>query len=501
MTTEPVLVLQMQRMGDIILSFPLFLWTKRTSPDHPVWVVAEPGFYNELLGVLPPGHVPALDGRQRTGGQKLQVHPELEPQAGSGRTGRQFEGRPQVRGRAHGVRPARPWTLAALSGGAYRKQPPQPFPWAELNALDCVDPGCFSSTNFDPPREIDPENHAVGLFLGASDENKRPDAWFWASLARELEKRGLKVVLLGGPGDKALCEEVKKLFTGRVVDACGQFGLREFAAVGQTLSLMVTPDTGPMHLAAWSGLLTLNLSMGPVNPWETGPYPPGHYVLRANMSCLDCWHCRFEKSRCQDHFDPAQVAYLIWRLVTPRGANRAFVPPGTRLYRTGRTPEGFYDLVPVGQSGKRASDYLGEFWRSLFGASLACGTGKGLNSPGRPWPKPTPTWPRGFREPRRSLRHESGSPWCPEPPLGRASGPRRLPCSDPWPATCTWTWKMPISRARPWRDAWIGWNSCVRFCPDLLGRRTRPHRLNTVPARGPAPDLADGENTSPVPYF
>lgn len=368
MTTEPILVLQMQRMGDIILSFPLFLWTKRTSPDNPVWVVAEPTFYNELLGVSPPvTYLPwtatgELTARKYKFILNLSHRPEAAELTGSLEADLRFGAASTKSGlHVHGR-----WQLyrAALTENNRHNR----FHWAELNALDCVDPGSFPSTNFDPPRINNSENHAVGLFLGASDEIKRPNAWFWASLARELEKRGLKVVLLGGPDDKALCEEVKKLFTGRVVDACGQFGLREFAAVGQTLSIMVTPDTGPMHLAAWSGLLTLNLSMGPVNPWETGPYPPGHYVLRANMSCLDCWHCRFEKPRCQDHFDPAQVAYLIWRLVAPRDANRAFVPPRTRLYRTGRTPEGFYDLIPLGQSDRRASDYLGEFWRGIFGA-------------------------------------------------------------------------------------------------------------------------------------
>lgn len=368
MNTEPVLVLQMQRMGDIILSFPLFLWTKRTSPDHPVWVVAEPTFYNELLGVSPPvTYLPwtatsELAARSYKLILNLSHRPEASELAGSLQAGLKFGAvRTQSGLHVHGR-----WQLyrAALTGNNRHNR----FHWSELNALDCVDPGSFSSTHFDLPRSNNSDNHAVGLFLGASEEIKRPDAWFWASLARELEKRGLKVVLLGGPDDRALCQEVKRLYTGRVVDACGQFGLREFAAVGQTLSMMITPDTGPMHLAAWSGLLTLNLSMGPVNPWETGPYPPGHYVLRANMSCLDCWHCRFESPRCLDHFDPAQVAYMTWRLLTPRDANKVFVPPGTRLYRTGRTPEGFYDLIPLGGAEKRASDYLGDFWRGVFGA-------------------------------------------------------------------------------------------------------------------------------------
>ncbi|WP_348981287.1 hypothetical protein [Salidesulfovibrio onnuriiensis] len=53
MEKKPVLVLQMQRMGDLILSFPLFLWLERAFPGHPVWVVAEEGFYKPLMPLAP----------------------------------------------------------------------------------------------------------------------------------------------------------------------------------------------------------------------------------------------------------------------------------------------------------------------------------------------------------------------------------------------------------------------------------------------------------------
>ena len=367
MSNEPVLILQMQRMGDIVLSFPLFLWLKRNAPERPIWVVAEPSFYNELLNVSPAvTYLPwtathELSARDYSLIVNLSHRPEAAQLAGSLRARLkigpvQEDSDLRVRGR---------WQLyrASLTGNNRHNR----FHWAELNALDCVDKGCFPSTNFDPPRIMPESNEAVGLFVGASQEEKRPGASFWAALARELERRGLKVMLLGGPGEKPLCEEIKRLHGGKLVDTCGRLGLREFMAVGQTLSLMVTPDTGPMHLAAWSGLLTLNLSMGPVNPWETGPFQPGHYVLRADKSCLGCWQCRFAHARCRDCFDPVQVAYLTWRLARARDSRKITALPGTRLFRTGRTPEGFYDLVPIGRQVPRASDLLGEMWRGMFG--------------------------------------------------------------------------------------------------------------------------------------
>ena len=50
---KPILVIQMQRMGDLILSFPLFLWLGRAFPGHPVWVMGEPAFAGPLARLGP----------------------------------------------------------------------------------------------------------------------------------------------------------------------------------------------------------------------------------------------------------------------------------------------------------------------------------------------------------------------------------------------------------------------------------------------------------------
>ena len=383
MASEPVLVLQMQRMGDIILSFPLFLWLRRQAPDRPVWVVAEKSFYDQLLGIspqvtyLPWTATEVLASRGYSQLVNLSHRPEAARLAGQLEAARKLgpvlsEGSLNVFGR---------WQLyrTSLTGNNRHNR----FHWAELNALDCVEPAQFAATRFDPPRTLGGEaGRAVGLFVGASEANKRPEPAFWAGLALELERRGLKPVLMGGPAEMELCAEVRRLHGGKLVDTSGRLSLKEFMAVGQTLGLLVTPDTGPMHLAAWSGLKTLNLSMGPVNPWETGPFQPGHFVLRASMSCLDCWRCRHETPRCRDRFDPGQVAYLAWRVVKTGGEGRLAPPPGMRLFRTGRTPEGFYDLVPVGSRARRAPDILGELWRGVFGAFFGLWDG---SRPGRSW--------------------------------------------------------------------------------------------------------------------
>jgi len=376
----PVLVLQMQRMGDIVLSFPLFLWLRRADPARPVWVVAEEQFYQALKTVSPPvvyapwtavEHLPASEYSLLV---NLSHRPEAASLAGELRAATRLG--PYLDRDGH-LRVGGGWQLyrASLTGNNRHNR----FHWVELNALDCVAPAQIASTRFDTPRVPAPGKDRVGLFLGASQAEKRPDAAFWAALAHGLQRRGLAVVLLGGPAEAELAAEVRRLHGGTLADFTGQLSLEQFMAAGQTMSLLITPDTGPMHVAVWSGLMTLNLSMGPVNPWETGPFNPGHYVLRAGISCQGCWRCRFPEPRCRERFDPEQVAYLGWKLA--RGG-RPMPPPGTRLYRTGRGAAGFYQLEPVGRAAARAGDRLGEFWRGLFGAHFGLW---GPETPRRDW--------------------------------------------------------------------------------------------------------------------
>ena len=53
MAADPVLVLQLHRMGDLILTFPLLMRLRQLWPDNPLWVVAEPVFFQQLMPLAP----------------------------------------------------------------------------------------------------------------------------------------------------------------------------------------------------------------------------------------------------------------------------------------------------------------------------------------------------------------------------------------------------------------------------------------------------------------
>jgi heptosyltransferase I len=60
------------------------------------------------------------------------------------------------------------------------------------------------------------------------------------------------------------------------------------AALLQRAALMITTDTGPMHMAAAVETPTVVL-FGPTAPWRTGPYGKGHRIVRADLACSPCF--------------------------------------------------------------------------------------------------------------------------------------------------------------------------------------------------------------------
>ena len=372
MNKKPILILQMQRMGDLILSYPLMLWLARRYPGHPIFVAAEELFYKPLMGLSP-----AVTYFPWTGANVLRQHEfelvlNLSIQekaavlAGEVKAGEKLGPVQSPDGSrfVHGD-----WQLYRAS--LVRNNLYNRYHWAELNALDAIPRGDLTATRFDVPRTLPGAVTKVGLFLGASEKAKRPSSDFWAGLVREMLKRGLHPVLFGGPAERELGARVQKKGGLPVLNLCGKLGLNEFGAVGQTLALFITPDTGPMHLAAWTGLKCLNLSMGPVNPWETGPHAPGHFVLRADMGCArGCWQCSREALDCHEPFAPARVASLAARMAAGDGAAKLskLTLPGLTLFETGKGDLGLYHIRRLDRAAPDDERLASRFWQRFFGS-------------------------------------------------------------------------------------------------------------------------------------
>ena len=368
MSEEPILVLQLQRMGDLVLTFPLLLQLKRRHPDNPVWVVAEPQFFKPLMPLapevtfFPPAHISQLS-RIR---YKLAVNLSSRGEAADCMGRLSAEAALGQISRSNGLHILGFWQLYRASLTQNNRH--NAFHWADLYRLDLEPRVQAARTGHAHPRPAG--RGRVGIVLGASEQAKRPDARFWARLAQRLVRSGVMPFFLGGIAEKELGLEVGRLAHLPDANLCGRLPLDEVAALFRELDLCITPDTGPMHLADWLGTPVLNLSMGPVNALETGPVSPGQWILRANMSCAGCWQCRHARSiPCRQAFSPAAVeraALAVLEGSVPSLTEGAL--PGLALHRTGRDSLGLYRLEQAypAKEFPKGRDLLDAFWQGVF---------------------------------------------------------------------------------------------------------------------------------------
>lgn len=129
----------------------------------------------------------------------------------------------------------------------------------------------------------------VALNLGASHPVNRWPIEKFASLAERLTlDLGAAVLLIGGNDDRELADGVLARLTTPVVDLVGRTSLTELGAVLQRCKLVVSADTGPLHLATAVGTPVIAL-FGAADPERTGPVGKGHVVLTAGgLSCVPC---------------------------------------------------------------------------------------------------------------------------------------------------------------------------------------------------------------------
>jgi lipopolysaccharide heptosyltransferase I len=105
---------------------------------------------------------------------------------------------------------------------------------------------------------------------------------------RLVTERRAVVIFTGSPDDRATAERIRGMMRENALNWAGETTLRELAALASLADLFITTDTGPMHLAAAAGARVVAL-FGPTAPWRTGPYGPGHVVVRKGPACSPCF--------------------------------------------------------------------------------------------------------------------------------------------------------------------------------------------------------------------
>lgn len=167
-----------------------------------------------------------------------------------------------------------------------------------------------------------PEAHRAGyvaMAIGGAHVGKRMTTGQWAAVCRLLD---YPVVLLGGPEDAAAAAEIEALAGGKVWSGAGRLTVHQGADLMRQARVVVSGDTGMMHLAAalrcrivsvW-GCTVPGLGMAPWRPH------PGSVIIepkgRRRRPCSKLGNrCRYgARNRCITAVDPEEVAEAVRRL-------------------------------------------------------------------------------------------------------------------------------------------------------------------------------------------
>jgi heptosyltransferase-1 len=151
----------------------------------------------------------------------------------------------------------------------------------------------------------------IAIQPGARWLNKRWPVENFAGLVHLLEQKfpEIRFAVFGGGDEKNLGEIISRAAPSRCLNLCGETTLPEMIEWVRLCDLMVTNDTGPMHVAAALGKPLIAL-FGPTEPRRTGPYGQLENVLRIELPCEPCLkpYCLWKNpNECLTAIAPATV--------------------------------------------------------------------------------------------------------------------------------------------------------------------------------------------------
>jgi ADP-heptose:LPS heptosyltransferase len=299
------------------------------------------------------------------------------------------------------------------------------FNLVDLYAMGGSGPGTFSPLSVSVPAEgriwaddfLRPQTATVRQWIavqvGASDVMKawRPE-YFGRTLAALSRRPGVGFVLIGTAAEAESIGQAKTTYracggTAPLLDASGRTTLHQLVGLLSRCQLLLTNDTGPMHIAVGVGIAVIDLSVGHVDHCETGPYGPGHWVIQPDLGCSPCGFDQIcAHHACKDRLIPEEVANLCLHALElgPFPSWSA----GLRVYQSCTDADGLGSFnMRAGQVDAETAWYAA-YWRRFWYQDF---TGKQSRLPSNPETVPDQAhalaWMKEAAQPLRRLEEHA----------------------------------------------------------------------------------------------
>ncbi len=138
----------------------------------------------------------------------------------------------------------------------------------------------------------------ITIAIGAQFATKRMP---YTKLIEIIEQIDRPIILVGGPMDNELAEQIIKHFQAKnIKNACGGFSLQQSASIVSQSKLILTNDTGLMHIASCFQIQTVSVWGNTVPALGMYPYFPNHSELYTieevkGLNCRPCSKIGYQK--------------------------------------------------------------------------------------------------------------------------------------------------------------------------------------------------------------
>lgn len=142
--------------------------------------------------------------------------------------------------------------------------------------------------------------------------NWLPKRWPYdkfAKLADNLsDKLNARIIITGAPRDSGLAKSIIEMSESKPINAAGSTSIKSLGALMERADLVISSDSGPMHLALGVKTKVIGL-FGPTSDTLTGPYGSGGFtVLKKDVGCpVPCYNFDCRDYRCMDSISVDEV--------------------------------------------------------------------------------------------------------------------------------------------------------------------------------------------------
>lgn len=157
----------------------------------------------------------------------------------------------------------------------------------------------------------------IGINPGGDRKNRRWDPDRFVFVANYLiENFNAKIILLGGPGEESIAYYIQSKIKNNLTNLAGKIMLSELAYIISQFDLLITNDSGPMHIAA-AVKTPLVAIFGPENPVLMRPYTTSdlYRIVYKDVDCRPCQKKNCKHTVCLDLISPEEVIEKCYEML------------------------------------------------------------------------------------------------------------------------------------------------------------------------------------------